>query len=180
MPGAFFPPPPVSDLDMHHDTCVTHVPWCMSGSLTSGFLWHRWRGKRSRHSRRMHNPQFYVSGKSTMVWAIIMLSRSIQYEWHSGGTTVSENKLNIWGTQDIIAPYGCDDTIPLFIKKFSGFRPHCSNWWYFVYQLWYNKDKTQYNAWATSHVRIHMNAADYLAPINLVICNNHLYFARLL
>ena len=23
----------------------------------------RWRGKRSRHSRHMHNPQFYVSGK---------------------------------------------------------------------------------------------------------------------
>ena len=31
--------------------------------LTSGFLWSRWRGKRSRHSRRMCNPQFYVSGK---------------------------------------------------------------------------------------------------------------------
>ena len=34
-----FPPPStslVSDPDMHHDTCVTHVPWCMSGSLTRG------------------------------------------------------------------------------------------------------------------------------------------------
>ena len=26
--------PLVSDLDMNHGTCVTHVPWCMSGSLT--------------------------------------------------------------------------------------------------------------------------------------------------
>ena len=26
--------PLVSYLGMHHDTCVTHVPWCMSGSLT--------------------------------------------------------------------------------------------------------------------------------------------------
>ena len=26
--------PPVSDPGMHHGTCVTHVPWCMSGSLT--------------------------------------------------------------------------------------------------------------------------------------------------
>ena len=42
---------------------VTHVPWCMSGSLTSGFLWSWWRGKLSRHSRRIHNLQFYVSGK---------------------------------------------------------------------------------------------------------------------
>ena len=24
----------VSDPGMHYDTCVTHVPWCMSGSLT--------------------------------------------------------------------------------------------------------------------------------------------------
>ena len=28
--------PLVSDPGMHHGTCVTHVPWCMSGSLTSG------------------------------------------------------------------------------------------------------------------------------------------------
>ena len=50
--------PLVSNPGMHHGTCVTHVPWCMSGSLTCGG-----RGKRSRHSRRMRNPQFYVSGK---------------------------------------------------------------------------------------------------------------------
>ena len=28
--------PLVSDPGMHHGTCVTHVPWCMSGSLTWG------------------------------------------------------------------------------------------------------------------------------------------------
>ena len=38
--------PLVSDPGMHHGTCVTHVPWCMSGSLV---------GKRSRHSRRIRN-----------------------------------------------------------------------------------------------------------------------------
>ena len=26
----------VSDPGLHHGTCVTHVPWCMSGSLTRG------------------------------------------------------------------------------------------------------------------------------------------------
>ena len=26
-------------------TCVAHVPWCMPGSLTSGYLWNRRRGK---------------------------------------------------------------------------------------------------------------------------------------
>ena len=63
MPGPFFPSPQLNDPDMHHGTCVTHVPWCMPGSLTSGFLCNRRRGKRSRHSRRMRNLQFYVSGK---------------------------------------------------------------------------------------------------------------------
>ena len=48
---------------MHHGTCVTRVPWCMSGSLTRDGG-----GKRSRHSRRMPNPQFYVFGKRPMVW----------------------------------------------------------------------------------------------------------------
>ena len=28
--------PIVGDPGMHHGTCVTHVPWCMSGSLTCG------------------------------------------------------------------------------------------------------------------------------------------------
>ena len=58
--------PQVSDPDMHHGTCVTHVPWCMPGLLTSGFLWSWWQGKRSRHSRRMRNPRFHVSGKRPM------------------------------------------------------------------------------------------------------------------
>ena len=37
MPGTFSPPPRVSDPDMHYGTCVTHVPWCMPGSLISVF-----------------------------------------------------------------------------------------------------------------------------------------------
>ena len=61
------PLPRISDPDMHHGTCVTHVPWCMPRRLTSGFLWSWWRGKRSRHSRRMYNPQFGVSGKRPVV-----------------------------------------------------------------------------------------------------------------
>ena len=41
MPGTLSPPRRVSDPDMHHGTCMTHVPWWMLGSLTSGFLWSR-------------------------------------------------------------------------------------------------------------------------------------------
>ena len=44
MPGTFSPSLQVSDPDMHHGTCVTHVQWCMPGSLISSFLWSRWRG----------------------------------------------------------------------------------------------------------------------------------------
>ena len=58
--GNVLPPPRFSDPDMHHGTCVTHAPWCMPGSLTSDFLWS------PRHSRRMRNPQFYVSCKRPM------------------------------------------------------------------------------------------------------------------
>ena len=74
MPGTFSPPPLGSDPDMHHDTCATHVSWCMPGSLTSVFLWSRWRGKRSLHSRRMRNRQFYVSGKRPMAWAFVVVN----------------------------------------------------------------------------------------------------------
>ena len=50
--------PPVSDSGMHHGTCITHVPWCMSGSLI------RSGGENvPGHSRRMCNLRFYVSGK---------------------------------------------------------------------------------------------------------------------
>ena len=62
IPRTFSPPPQVSDPDMHHGACLTHVPWCMSGPLTSGFLWSRWRD-----ARCMGNPQFYVSGKRPIV-----------------------------------------------------------------------------------------------------------------
>ena len=67
MPGTFSTSPRISDPDMHHGMCVTHVPWCIPGSPLSVFLWSRWRGKSSRRSRRMSNTQFYVSGKRPML-----------------------------------------------------------------------------------------------------------------
>ena len=67
MPAMNSTPQWVSDPDMHHVTRVTHVPWCMPGSLTRGLFWNQWRGKRSRISRRVHKPQFYVSDKRSML-----------------------------------------------------------------------------------------------------------------
>ena len=86
MPGTFSPPPWISDPDMHHDTCVTHVPWCMSGSLNSDVLWSRLRVKRSRHSRRMRNLQFYVSGKRPMeIVSAHAVSVMCPYNWKNYG-----------------------------------------------------------------------------------------------
>ena len=87
MPGTFSPPPRVSDPDMHHGTCVTHVPWCMPQSLTSGFLWSLWWGKRSRQARCMCNPEIYISGKRpiVVVWqlfsAYVCLRDSTTRHW---------------------------------------------------------------------------------------------------
>ena len=76
MSGTFPPPLRASDPDMHHGTCLTHVPWCMPGSLTRGILNSRWRGKCSRHSWCMRNPRFYVSGKRPMYWYRYLAARS--------------------------------------------------------------------------------------------------------
>ena len=94
MPGTFSPSARVSDPGMHHGMCVTRVPWCMPGSLTSSFVLSRWRGKRSWHSRRICNPQFYVSSKRpkgrikaadvyTSLCAVFRAnkSRSVQSQW---------------------------------------------------------------------------------------------------
>ena len=103
-----FPPPSqVSDPDMHHATWVTHVPWCMPGSLTSSFLRSRWWGKRSQHPRRMRNPQFYLSGKRTMeevwehvsihwqqskcqLWANCFLGSVVSNPWSLGPISTSD------------------------------------------------------------------------------------------
>ena len=72
-----------SDPDMHHGTCVTHVPWWMTGSLTSGFLWSRWRGKHSRYYRHMRNLQFYVSGKSPIGSGLVWVCKHPGANLHS-------------------------------------------------------------------------------------------------
>ena len=63
--------PLISDPDMHH------VPWCMSVSLNRGSG-----GKRSRHSRRMRNQQFYVSVMRPMIiFQLLRISQSVHSQW---------------------------------------------------------------------------------------------------
>ena len=75
MPGTFSPPPQVRDPD-------THVPWCMPGSLTCVLLWSRWQENRSRHSRRMRNPQVCVSGKRPMSEVLVFRTSRIGRLYH--------------------------------------------------------------------------------------------------
>ena len=77
MPETISPPPTSKETasyrsqhaspHVRHERAVMHV----------GIANSRWRGKRFRHSRRMRNPQFYVSGKRpvVMTWASVYLIR---------------------------------------------------------------------------------------------------------
>ena len=64
MPGTFSPPPTSKETasSRHAPRHVRHVRVVMHVGIAN----QRWRGKRSRHSRRMHNPQFCESGKGPM------------------------------------------------------------------------------------------------------------------
>ena len=114
-------PQRVSDPDMYHGTCVTHVPWCMPGSLTSGFLLRWWRGNRFRHSRRMRNPQSCVSGKrpienrwkdmSTLVFSTVPVGDLAPF-----GTTITAD--TVWWVPHYKCYFAkntwkCDDTTVL-------------------------------------------------------------------
>ena len=59
---------PVTDFKGNHQLAI---PACIAARASravmhAGIASLQWRGKRSRHSRRMRNPQFYVSGKRPM------------------------------------------------------------------------------------------------------------------
>ena len=62
---------------MHHGTCVTHMPCCMPGSLTSGFLWSRWRGKRPciPGACAIHNFLYLVRGP----WNTVMVQEYLRF-----------------------------------------------------------------------------------------------------
>ena len=66
IPGTFSPPPTSKETasywSQHTSRHLRHARSVMHVGIDNP----RWRGKRSRHSRRMHNPQFCVSGKRPM------------------------------------------------------------------------------------------------------------------
>ena len=92
MPGTFSLPPQVRDPDMHHGTCVMHMPWCMPGSLNSSFLRTWWQGRHFRHSWHMRHPQLYVSGKRPMSMGLNYNKAS----WCHEMETFSASDMELW------------------------------------------------------------------------------------
>ena len=85
--------PLVSDIGMRHGTCVTHVPWCMSGSLVSG-------GGKTFPAFPAHaHPQFSVSDKRPMT---ISSSRIVGCK---NTSPISVNRMQVYAKA---TPYGRD------------------------------------------------------------------------
>ena len=90
MSGTFSRPWWVSDLDMHHGTCMKNVPWCMRGSLTSSCLWNLWQGKLCPHSSACTTDKFtyLVRGpcKRMRTWwwySVFMLIFTTEYQLYA-------------------------------------------------------------------------------------------------
>ena len=63
--------PLVRDPGMHHGTCITHVPWCMSGSVA-----------RSGGENVPGNPKYCASGKRPMHMKYFCHLVQSKYEWY--------------------------------------------------------------------------------------------------
>ena len=116
--------PLVCDPGMHHGTCVTHV----------GIASPRGCGKRSRHPRRMRNPQFYVSGKRPMLtvmnraasYARNMIMRN-QHNWKRCKLIYSSNLQTCWSRY-------CSNTICFSALENRRWPCHC---WCSLERSWY-------------------------------------------
>ena len=62
-PGIFSPPPTSKETTSQRSRHASRHVRRARTVVHVGIANPRWRGKRSRHSRRMRNPQFYASGK---------------------------------------------------------------------------------------------------------------------
>ena len=92
-----------------HGTCVTHVHWCMPGSLTNGFLWSRWRGNRSRHFRPMRNPQVHVSGKRHVTQKPFSMAGGVTVLW------MTDDVIVLWVAGDVTVLWVVDDVTILWV-----------------------------------------------------------------
>ena len=137
---------------------ITHVPWCMPGSLTSGFLWWWRRGKTLPRYWRMRNPLLYVSGKRPM--DVKLPCRQVFVVWYDMSRRPwrygSRSKVFIHGTPFLSAEYlyqewkvpavernlrrWLDFIVPFFCKVTSRWHwrygsisnAHTFSWWWIL------------------------------------------------
>ena len=69
MPGTFSPPPTSKETSNYRSRHASRHVSDARAVMHIGIVNPRWRGKRSRHSRRMRNSRFFVSGKRSMLIA---------------------------------------------------------------------------------------------------------------
>ena len=122
--------PLVSDPGMHHGTCVTHVPWCMSGSLT--------RGGGENVPGIPGNSKFYVSDKRPMTTHVLELVNIYQSIWFEkkwfrcttkkaskpGVTDLAPMPLTHRGGDKMDVIFKCNDSLQTHI---DGLVQDCSN-----------------------------------------------------
>ena len=77
MPGKFSPPPTSMETACQPSRHASRHVRDARAVMHVGIVNPRWWWKRSRHSRRMRNPQFYVSGKRPMLWFGLVTSSSL-------------------------------------------------------------------------------------------------------
>ena len=70
--GKRFPHYWVSDSHLHHGTCVTHVPWCILGSLSSGFLWWQENAPGIRGACTVRSFTYLVRGPCSLGLAVLL------------------------------------------------------------------------------------------------------------
>ena len=89
MPGTFSPPPTPKEASCkrprHASRHVRHARAVMHVRIANP----QWLGKRSRYFWRMHNPQFYVSGKRPMNFLSpnVMNNETFYYDMHNCDVT---------------------------------------------------------------------------------------------
>ena len=117
IPGAFSPPPTskeTANLSRHASRHVRHPRAVMHAGIANP----RWRGKRSRQSRRMRNPQLYVSGKRPMIrTAVLHVYVWVFMETRQHVNKLCKNNNFIWKRKTSLQEdlHGLRSLIPLWI-----------------------------------------------------------------
>ena len=187
MPGTFSLPSRVSDPDSITARASRMCRDSMPGSLSSGFLWSWWQGKRSWHSRRKRNLQLYVSGKRPMVlWSRFALlkselsrhSRFLKWSWappqykdrlfyvygfHVLKTTQSWERLFInMGIPMLVRWYLYIETAPMFRSDWINWDWDMATYWYPQFSMRFDYPSVSnlgHGEVITSHV---LYGSDYL------------------